>query len=180
MPTQIEEGHLLFEFSDQWQIMKFDDAPGYRNWIGKLQETKAIDFLGILSANKLYFIEVKDFRGDRIQNEQRLLSGDLAIEVAQKVRDSLACIIGAARTPSQAQEWQHYQSFLCNTKTQIFVILWLEYDLPTHSVKRKKVRTSVGSNVLKKELRWLTSHVLVSNMSSQMIPDLTVSNLPHS
>src|SRR5262245_28843529 len=108
----LEEGFLIFEFGERWNILKLDEHRDYRERIGKVEGTKAIDFLGILDDQELYFIEIKDFRDHRIETRGRLLSGELAIEVAQKVRDSLACIVGAYRTSSVPSSWQPYAKLL--------------------------------------------------------------------
>lgn len=175
--TTIIEGAIQFEFADEWAVLKFDEETAYTNWIEKLDETKAIDILGLHENTVLYLIEIKDFRGHRIQNERRLISGELAIEVGQKVKDSVACIIGAGRNPSHAEKWSTYKQALCDDRVSLCVILWLEFDPPYHRSKRKKVNASVESNQLKKKLRWLTSRVFVTNVKnhqdSPFIPDFT-------
>lgn len=100
--TRFKEGFLDFVFGERWQILKLDEHKDYRLRIGKLESTKAVDFIGILDQKELYLIEVKDLRGDRIANKDRLLKGQLAIEIAQKVKDSVACIVGAYRTSSNS------------------------------------------------------------------------------
>lgn len=176
--TQIKEGYLAFEFGHRWRVFKLDDHRDYRKRIGKLEETKAVDFLGILDENELYFIEVKDFREHRIENRDRILKGELAIEVAQKVRDTLACIIGAYRTSSSPDFWQLYARLLCDTNVRINVVLWLEHDLPSHPQQREKTRASVRGNVFKQKLNWLTGQVFVHGLDIQGLPDTQVRNLP--
>jgi hypothetical protein len=75
--TRIEEGYLAFEFGERWRVLKLDEHQYYRKHIGKIDETKAVDFVGIFDDKKLYFIEVKDFRGYRIENKDRFLRGKL-------------------------------------------------------------------------------------------------------
>jgi hypothetical protein len=154
--TRIEEGDLVFEFGEKWQVFKLDEHRDYRERIAKIDETKAVDFVGIFNHEILYLIEVKDFRGHRIENIDRLFKAKLPscqlvngecqldkgnlwlpIELAQKVRDSIACIIGNSHTSSEAQTWQPYAKLICNQK--IKVILWLEQDLPTNPIEKKKL-----------------------------------------
>lgn len=175
---RFEEGALAFEFGERWEIFKLDEHSDYRERIGKIEGTKAVDFLGILDERELYLIEVKDFRQHRIETRDRLLTGELAIEIAQKVRDSLAGIIGAYRTSSVSSHWQPYARLLHDTRATIKVVVWLEYDLPPHPVPRKKALASVGTNVFKQKLKWLTSQVFVYNTHDARLPDLTVINLP--
>lgn len=172
------EEYQRFSFDDaEWVVLKYDEEPAYLERIAKLQETKGVDFIGIHNRD-LYLVEVKDFRNYRVENQARLTNGELPIEIGQKVRDTIAGIIGAYRT-SDSHKWEAFAKILtANTKT-IRVVVWLEYDLPVNSKARNKVRASVGTNIYKKRLNWLTSQVLVTNQSSNGLPDLTVSNLPH-
>ncbi len=175
--TRFKEGFLDFIFGERWQILKLDEHKDYRLRIGKLENTKAVDFIGILDQEELYLIEVKDLRGDRIANKDRLLKGQLAIEIAQKVKDSVACIVGAYRTSSTPQDWEPYLKILANKKKKIRVVLWLEHDLPSHYPSRKKVTSSVRIQIFKQKLTWLTSQVLVCSNSTVGLPDVTVNNL---
>jgi hypothetical protein len=152
-----------------------------------------------LDDKALYFIEVKDFRGHRIENKDRLLKGKLpecqliegechlikgelplAIELAQKVRDSVVCIIGAYHSSSFPAHWAPYAKFLCHKNKEIKVILWLERDLPSHPSLIKKTRAFLKANVFKQKLRWLTSQVRVESIDDQRLPDVKVSKLPSS
>jgi len=194
--TRIEEGYLVFEFSEKWQVFKLDEHPDYREKIGKIDETKAVDFVGIFNNETLYFIEIKDFRGYRIENKERLLKSQLPscqlvndecqfdkgslslpIELAQKVRDSIACIIASCRTSSEPKDWFPYANLLCQKKREIKVVLWLEQDLPPFPLLRKKARASINTKIFKQKLRWLTSKVLVCSCDKQGLPDVKVSNL---
>jgi hypothetical protein len=121
--TQFKESRLLFEFGDRWCVFKLDEHRDYRERIGKLDETKAVDFLGILDDKELYFIEVKNYRGDRIESKDKLLKGELQQELAQKVRDSVACIIGAYCTSSEPEHWAPYAKLLCNKRTPGYFVV---------------------------------------------------------
>jgi hypothetical protein len=124
-------------------------------------------------------IEVKDFRQHRIQTKDRLSSGELAIELAQKVGDSLACIIGAYHTSSDPEYWRPYVKLLGSKHERIKVVLWLENDPPpSHPRLRQKAMASIRGKVFKKKLMWLTSHVLVCGNDKHNLPNVTVSNLP--
>lgn len=177
MSIEIREQNLLFTFEDSWQVVKLDGHRAYRNGLGKLAESKAVDFLGI-HQNQLYFIEAKDFRGHRIENQQRLHSGQLSTEIGQKVRDSVACIVAAHRQSGNS-EWQPYLKILRDQRKLVKVVVWLEYDLPANPYTRKKDTASIATKVFKKKLRWLTTTVLVANMADNPLPDLDVTNQPH-
>lgn len=177
---RFKEGYLAFDFGPRWQVIKLDEHRHYRERLDKVTGTKAVDFIAIFDQKELYLIEVKDFRRDRIANKERLSSGALAIELAQKVRDSLACIISANHTSSRPEEWRLYAKLLCNAKRRIKVVLWLEHDLPPHPPARKKMLQSVRPNVFRRKLTWLTNRVFVFSRDNPGLPDVTVSNLPRS
>ena len=176
---RIEVERLAFEFSEQWSAFKFDEHHDYRQGIAKIDKTKAIDFLGIFDNSVLFFIEVKDFRGYRIENKERLSTGELAMEAAQKVKDSLACIFGALHTSSEPEYWQPYSRLLCTPDSPIKVVLWIEEDLPTHPHLRQKAMAATRTKVFKQKLAWLTKRVLVCGSDRQNLPDVSVSNLPN-
>lgn len=145
--TRIEEGNLAFEFGDQWNIFKLDEHRDYRGGIERIDNTKAVDFLGIFNDSELYFVEIKDFREYRIETKARLSNRQLAIEIAQKVKDSLACIIGAFHSSSEPEYWRPYVRLLCTANSQIKIVLWLEEDLPQHPQLRRKAMASTRTNV---------------------------------
>ncbi len=172
------EGYQRFSFDDaKWIVVKYDDETAYRERIGKLSETKALDFVGIYHNQAIYLIEVKDFRKHRIENQVRLTSGELPIEIGQKVRDTLAGIISAYRT-SDNQKWERFAKTLIDLKKDIKVVVWLEHDLPSYLKDRKKAAASIQTNVYKQKLNWLTTNVLIVNQAENIIPGLVVSNLP--
>lgn len=176
--TQFEESHLIFEFGDKWRVFQLDQHRDYRAGIENIGDTKAVDFVGIWDNKELYLIEVKNFSGHRIENKDKLLKAELHKELAQKVRDSVACIMGAYRTSSQPEFWKPYVKLLCDADKRIKVVLWLEYDLPSHPVLIKKTMLSVRVKSFKEKIRWLTSHVYIDSLNKQRLPDLKVKKLP--
>lgn len=175
----IEEQNLRFEFADTWQLFQLDEHPSYRKGIEKLNGTKAVDFLG-LHKNILYFIEIKDFRGYRIQNKNRLTNGELAVEFGQKIRDSIACIVGGYRRQSYTDLYRDYFQNL-ESDRDIKLVLWLELDPPRNEYDRKRRQPYIQLNLYKNKLRWLgtNSHVLISNGENNLLPETDVYNLPH-
>ncbi len=180
--SNFEEGFLEFTFSERWNVLKIDEHYDYRAGIEIVDNTKAVDFLGIFDHNELYFIEVKDFRGHRIENRDRLLKGELPIEIAQKVRDSLACIIGAYHRSNTPETWEPYAALLCNKHKRINVIFWLEESLPPlHPTLREKALASTRTKIFKQKLAWLTQYVLVCGNYKQIgLPEVTVKSLSRS
>jgi hypothetical protein len=125
MSTQLDEGQLRFVFGDEWQVERYDRGElgeqghsYYRNQVSRLPNTKAVDFMALLNGEDVYFIEIKDFRNYRIENKTRLTSGELALEVAHKVRDTLAGLMGATRNESPATILSETTGLIINrTKT---------------------------------------------------------------
>lgn len=170
------EGRLEFTFGAR-TARKRDDEPAYRNGIARLHETKATDFVA-LKEGQLLCLEVKDFRGHRIENKARLSTGELAIEVSQKVRDTLAGLIGARRTMGDGDEWKAFVEAAGNATHSLHVILWLEEDLPPRSAPgARELSRNTLTQELKKQLRRLTTHVFVASLDrSQAIADIRVKN----
>jgi hypothetical protein len=174
---EFTEGFLHFSFGDEWRVLKYDEAAVYRRQIGTLPDTKAVDFIG-LHGKDLYLIEVKDFHGHRIESQRRLAGGNLSIEIGQKVRDTVAGIVGAQRTAGDAETWSAFAAPLTDRRRAIKVVVWLEYDQPGYPPARQKVRASVQGNVFKKHLRWLTSQVWLCSQDECPLEHLKVTHLP--
>jgi hypothetical protein len=172
-----EEGRLRFEFDDSWFVVKYDNHPDYRK-IERLDGTKAVDFIAINRDSVLFLIEVKDIRGHRIENRDRLRTAELAIEVGQKVRDTLAGIVGAHHR-GKREAWERVVVRLTSQEPSVRVLLWLEQDLPSKPTGRRSNEFSLLINALKGRLDWLTSKVLVASQSVGSAPEgMKVTNLP--
>lgn len=181
MPKHFDEGCLRFTFSDDWQVEKYDDHGVYRRKLASLTGTKAIDFVGCCD-NEAFFIEVKDFRGHSIENKKRYGS-NLAEEVASKLRDTLAGIVGGARNHCDASFWHKLLTLAANGRRRCHVVLWLEDDAP--KAGDEKVRLSVQTKGLAASVAWLTRKALVTNQANAPLPGVCVDNLhgagqPHS
>lgn len=166
------ESDLKFEFSTAWWLEQYDNLTDYINLKNVVPGSKGVDFIGILNNETLSFIEVKNFRGHRIESKPRLQLGEdpIEIEVAQKVRDTLAGITAAARNSTHLKnEWQRVLTFLQNDKKNVEVILWLEEDSFSHSVvanaRRNKSNSGTLSRRVKQKMTWLTTRVFVCHIS---------------
>ncbi len=169
---EIEEGNLRFKFADTWSyLLKYDerDEGGkpklaeYRKIHDATNGAKAVDFIGMLNINKLVLMEVKDFRGHRIENKERISSGELATEVATKVRDTFSAIVGAYRTSESQQKeyFENYFNILADRKRDVYVVLWQEDDRSNMS----KPRQYNDIQLLKQKLSWLTNKVHILSKS---------------
>lgn len=106
---EFKESGLVFRFDDRWEVYQLDEEADYRQKICKqIPETRCIDFIGFNDVDKiLLFIEVKSFRGYGDKKNVQRLTGekdDITVEIAQKVKDSLATIIGGARNSTNLPE----------------------------------------------------------------------------
>jgi hypothetical protein len=169
-----KESGMRFLFDDEkWSLLiKYDEQTDYKKILNAVHETKAVDFMGILNNEILSLIEVKNFRGHRIENKPRLDGTDdpLEVEIAQKVRDTIAGIVGAARNSTHLREnWVKYCDFLLSQNKKTHVILWLEEDeIPLSNItrtKRERARGGTLTQRLKQKMNWLTPNVLVSNIT---------------
>lgn len=104
--TILDEGTLRFAFDPAWRAVKWDDTATYRRGMGTLSGSKGTDFVGLHPDYGLLLLEVKDFRGHRIENRQRLLSGELAIEVAVRRAIRSRRWSGRHGMRSQKQAWE--------------------------------------------------------------------------
>lgn len=180
---QFSESKLLFEFTDDWsELMKYDKEVDYEKISDVVPETKAVDFIGILENDKLVFFEIKNFRKkDRINNDlendetkerlERENHNSLTIEIAQKVRDTLAGILNSARHSTHKKEtWNKYLSLIQNDKKPIHVVVWVEKDKlstrPDIFNRRRDARNGTIVQRLKTRLAWLTKQVSVMNLEN--------------
>lgn len=192
MSTAITEGDLLFEFNDPWVVLKYDEHLCYRAGIEKLKgrlvdnqgqdeywRTTAVDLVAA-KARLLLFMEIKDFRGYRIQTKTRV-GDELAMEVGVKTRDSLAGLVGGFHA-DHPDATHPFVERLLTRGTDIRVLLWLETDLYARSpveTERQKSRQAVLGKCLKRRCAWLTSRALVVNRATGPgVEGVTVRNLP--
>jgi hypothetical protein len=161
--------------------------PGFcKGGIGKLggeldarsEGTKAVDFVGVRD-EAFYFLEVKDFRGHRIENAKRQRE-ELPLEIGLKVRDTLAGVAGAYAKVGGTDWIERCGATLTARKGQVRVVVWIADDPPGPSEPRQKraVRDSERLNRIKQKLAWLTSRVLVEDPLEATIPGVIAENLP--
>lgn len=166
---EFKESGLVFRFDDRWEVYQLDEEADYRQKICKqIPETRCIDFIGFNDADKiLLFIEVKGFRGYGDKKNVQRLTGekdDITVEIAQKVKDSLATIIGGARNSTNLPDvWKSHVEHL-NDNGNLKVIAWVELDVSTENLlRRAKTNMSTRRKELRKRLTWLTSDVDILN-----------------
>jgi len=160
--TTLTVDNFTFEFPDTWSVVKYDDCKFYRKQFGQLQDVKGVDVLTI--GNELFIIEAKDFRNFRIQNKGRIANQELALEIAKKIRDTVAALYGAHRhgNPDLAP-YCHY--LFKQSRRPIKVIFLLEEDRPpTPHKSAKKIRSDLLIKI-KQGLGYLDVHCNLHTLS---------------
>ncbi|NJK31220.1 MAG: hypothetical protein HC927_01730 [Deltaproteobacteria bacterium] len=188
--TEFVEQNVLFTFDESWSCEKWDDCDVYRNGIAVLQGTQAVDFLGV-HGDSMYLIEVKDFRAHRIESKN-VAGGEIhywSTEIACKVRDTIAGIMGAALSGGPNDIVIQCSEILgARELRNVHVVAWIiKEPQPIHPNPKKqqkidavnKKRSEQWREALKKRLGWLTVKVKHSNpFESPRVPGVTVRNLP--
>ncbi len=207
-----EESYLRFEFSDEWTfIEQYDKQLCFNRIRDSIQGTKGVDFVGILN-NSVYFFELKNFKQHRIEFKYRFKEKKnseyntkteivdrkkkepIWLEVARKVRDTIAGIIGGNRKYLDIEEkekWQKVVEYLINPKKDVVIVFWLEQDEDinekwqtkkgNNNIKRQrwKVETSNTKKKLKQCLSWLNPKIIVANSTGNYLRNtLKVTKLP--
>lgn len=124
--SDVEESRLLFQFAEGVQFLKLDETPFFTNRFSVLQGSKGVDFIAVQD-NALYFIEVKNFSQHEIENKKRLIitsDDNVALEVSYKVRDSIACLVGAFKNDNDILK--PFYTKLRSPNVTVRVILFLE------------------------------------------------------
>jgi len=180
----IESG-LKFSFESQsWIVFQYDNEKVYKDLSRTVEETKAVDFIGILENENLIFFEVKSFRGySSNQNVQhRLKKGgeDLCLEIAQKVSDTMAGLVSGRRNESESK-WLKCLDIISNRSKNIFIIAWVEQDRNQNHVveKRNKSGNSFIQPTLRKKLKWLSPQQNISILSIGQITDFLKFKVSH-
>ncbi|HEU4412560.1 MAG TPA: hypothetical protein VFS43_45375 [Polyangiaceae bacterium] len=190
---KFDEGKLRFDFGERWRVEKWDACSAYAQGISKLsgeldepgggvrvEGTKAVDFVGVLDGERLYLCEVKDFRGYRIENDDRQLGG-LPLEVGLKVRDTLAGLVGAYARMGAPPWVDEYGQVLARRKHQVHVVVLIAEDdvRPNEPRGKREARDNERLKRVKQKLAWLTTKVWVENpLQQRAMPDLSVESLP--
>lgn len=196
--TVIVEKRLLFEFGPSWQhVQKYDEQPVHVRGLQRMKGTivcknceenarcdrckseleigtKAVDIVAS-HGDQVYLIEVKDFRGYRVENKKRLRDGDLAFEVARKVRDTVAGLVGALHT-GDAAAWRPLVTHIF--KKAPTVVLWLEEDISQKRIRERGHPAMPVAERLRAYLRWLTTDVRIVNQQQGGPVGLRVRNIP--
>lgn len=177
------EGDLVFAFDGSWSVVrKWDDAAAYRALRDEVPGSHGVDFVAVREEPRgVYLIEVKDYRAVEGQKSTRdKLDEDgapLAVIVAEKVRDTVAGLIGAARG-GRDDDWTSARQELDRT---IWVVLWAEHAGIQAGPKVRERRESIAAGTLLKTIRrrcrWLHANFLVCSRTGECLPGLRVTSV---
>lgn len=150
----IEEDRLTFTFPAGAQTSKYDAWSHYRNQFNSLcGGTKAVDMV-YAAADTAWLIEVKDYRINA-----RTKPIDLADEVAQKVRDTLAGLVSARFHANHVDEKRVADALL--RKRRLRVVLHLETPRSRSRLQPRPISRTVVLHKLKQLLRAVDPHPCV-------------------
>ena len=152
---EIKEGKLTFSFPSDWNVSKYDDWAFYRKQFLRLADPKAIDILAIDSHNQqAWLIEVKDYREHR-----RTKPIDLSMEIAVKMRDSLAGLTCAGMNANDADEKQLAHDAI--TAGRFRVVLHLEQPLKHSKLFPRAIDPADITQKLRRLVKAIDPHPLV-------------------
>ena len=157
---KITEGKLTIEFPTNWQVMKYDETTFYQKHFQKLAESKAVDFVAFEdgSDDQLWLIELKDYRIHR-----RTKAGDLFLEIASKVRDTLASLYIAQR-----KEEVDVHSFvkMAAAKKRMRIVLHLEQPQRPSKLYPLAVERNKAQIKLRQQVQVVDRHAIVCELAT--------------
>lgn len=157
--SKFQESNLNFDFKGAgWSVVKYDEHVAHGKISNVVQPTKAVDFLGIYNDKKLYFVEVKNYRGHTSDPETKevLKAGgeELMRRIAVKVRDTIAGATNAARFSTNEKDFfTRINEILLNDAEKIVIIAWIEFDETNEN--ERKTKMGIWQQKLKQKLSWL-------------------------
>lgn len=161
-----------FDFDDRWSVIGYDKDPYRQKHLG---ESECVDIVALGPDHRLYLIEVKDYRGVDRAKERRedIMSGLLFKAIGQKVRGTVAGLIGGWRHETHRARYQPFAPRLLDSQVDVHVIAWIEHSYqewdPAH------VRLTTGTDLLKRQVHWIGARALVMNSQSpRQLPGLRV------
>ncbi|MCB9596961.1 MAG: hypothetical protein H6719_29835 [Sandaracinaceae bacterium] len=178
MTLTFDEGALRLEIEGT-RGLKWDDDPAFVLGVRQLQGTKAVDVVADVDGEGGVYIELKDFRGHRIENADRIRSLDLAQEVAEKVRDTLAGLVWACERGLSIPDFERLvDPFVNDRDRKPLVVLWIEEDradVAAASVLATEVRKRLKPHL---NARVIVTSTHIERVSKHALQWLRVRGLP--
>lgn len=161
MSTTLEERGLRFDFDDNWWAIKWENHPACKAGLkAKKDSTHDVDF--VATHNKApYLIEVTDYTTELHKGRKLSTNGEVAKEIAEKVRDTIACLVWSYnRSELSTKEINGVVRSIVGWKDRFFVVVWIESKLDAEG--RDKLQ-----DLVKQELNWLKVSVLVTDIAAE-------------
>jgi hypothetical protein len=160
---ELVEGKLTFVFPSTWQVIKFDETSFYQKHFQKLAESRSVDIVAFKSeaVDELWLLEVKDYRMHPRRKEE-----DIFLEIAKKVRDTLANLYLAQRH-EEADCYEFAQ--LASLKQTIRIVLHLEQPQKTSKLYSPVVSRSNAQIKLRQSVRVADPHALFCEIASMRV-----------
>jgi hypothetical protein len=176
MTVDITEKDIHFEFGASWTALKYDEHPHYRNQLNKMSGVKAVDIVGAFREERLYFLEVKDFRRASLSETDRQR---LAEKIAHKVKDTFAGMVGAYNMSGDFEVWDRLCPVLLNRENRPMVVFLLVERPAVSDASRhhRKAQRSILKKSLQQACRWLTTDTLLLDLGEWAFPDARVTGL---
>jgi hypothetical protein len=169
--TEISEGKLTILFSNaNWKVQKYDDCDTFTKCIGKTENLKAVDIVGIHNEETVYFFEMKDYNGTEGTNLTKwdYNINNLTKSLSQKVKDTILGVFSTQRNESVTDVYWDLIVSNFNTNKELRIIFWIDGNLVKYS---SSFRLSQVSMNLKRKLRCLNAKILVTNSGKANISD---------
>ena len=159
MPT-IEEGKQRFTFPDGWNVSKYDEWVHYRNHFIKVCiGVKAIDLLALEPRGSCWLLEIKDYR-----EHVRTKTIDLAEELAEKARDTLAGLVAAQFYANDDSEKSSARQALRSKNLRL--VLHLEQPTQQSKLFPRAISPAAVLQRLKQLVKAIDPHPLVVEMAT--------------
>lgn len=179
MSQQYVEKNLLFDFDDDWTLLRWDRHPFHQDTMSRAHLGKGVDFVGARDG-VLFFIEVKDF-SVHSRNTEKMPLPD---EVELKIRSTVAALVGAHRTGEHPDVTAMFE--LLRTRSRLRLVLWLEEPRADHLAsavlrKRRQVRRLHERERVMIEVRWLGARTAITSLfedHDSVLPKVSVRRLP--
>lgn len=160
------ESRINFDFATS-HVIKFDEVDYFVRKYQKLNDSKGVDFLAY-DQSTLWFIEVKNFTGyEKEENtieRLKVRNGTIEsvdLEVALKVRSSIACLVGAgSRQISDYNLYYQKMKEIINNNKKFKVILFLEGNFGKTPRDEARILHIISQSI-KNQLSWLNTDVHV-------------------
>ncbi len=187
--TRFAGDGLDVEFDETWSVAeKWDETTAYRDGLEKLDGSSAVDFVA-LKDRTLFLVEAKVYMGEPSAPHREAIAksreqlAELPNKIGQKVRDTVAGLLGAYRRTEAGtpQPWLKSCVDALVGTSRVHVVVWIlePASRPGEPHGKRAMRKKVRHDRIEATLEWLTSLVSVLDPARDRCPTgLSVKRLP--